>query len=225
MLLCVSFFLIASKDVASASTIYSNDFSSSVADWQTFQSGWVLGGGVYRGTNTAANLPVESVWANGYSLTDYTVSVDMNKDSTHSPSDSQLIFHYQDSANYGWCSLFQGQGPGFGNGTYLILQSSADGVLGHVSFAFQTGTTYRLTATVSGNNVSCQVVGHPETLLSSSLFTGPNQGTAGLRSTHIATSFDSFLIESVPTQVPEPCSMLLVATGVITPLYRRRQTK
>jgi uncharacterized protein (TIGR03437 family) len=170
-----------------AGVLLSDDFSKGADGWQTFAPGWQVVNGVYQGTNAAANTRVETVWSAGTSWTDYTVAAEVAMQDKSEPSDAEVIFRYQDADHYGMCRFLNY------SGTSVQLVDMQGGVLGSVPFPAAIGQWYTLRASIRGSAATCEVVGHPETLLTGTYPT-TGSGTVALRATHIPVWFDNVLV-------------------------------
>jgi len=200
---------LASTAAGQGALLLSDDFSDGdSSDWITFEPGWSETGGIYVSTNTGANVSVEALYAPGLSWTDYTAEVDVRTASGRPTSDLRL--HVRNAGNptgstaqsFGYCSLFRNN---FSQ-TFLIAgaQGSATTQQQLLPFGWSPNTTYRLRATVSGQTLTCEVVGHLAAYLQiTSPLLGP-AGTVGLRATHIRGEFDNLVVRSLapPNQPP-----------------------
>lgn len=168
-----------------------DDFGDGVvSDWTTYGSCWNESGGLFQCSTTPPNAPIAAIRSDGDSWTDYSVEVDVQPLGTYQPSQTGIVFRFGAEYPIGDfcdCAFNRYQG------TYLVLYCLG-GPARTVPFAFDTSHFYRLRATVVGDQATCEVVGAPETLLSESFPAAAPMGSAGLRSTHIASNFDNFRV-------------------------------
>lgn len=199
-----------------AQVLANDDFEDGdVSGWVTFVSGWSESGGVFRSGNVGANIPVEALYAGGFSWTNYTAEVDLRTSSSRRTSDLQLHVRNKgvattsvDSA-YGSCSLFRNNL----NQTFLVASVSGPTLEQQiVPFVWLANTTYRLRAAAIGQTLVCEVagaVGATATVTSAAL---PPAGTVGLRATHIPGEFDNLVVRATAT-APEPPGQPTVQVG------------
>lgn len=169
----------------------SDDFSDGIiTDWTTYGSCWSESGGVFHCSTTPPNTPIAAIRADGGDWTDYAVEADVKVLGNYQPSTTGLVFRFESEypiGNYCDCSFYQYQG------SFLRLYClGGPHVQTPVSIALNTW--YRLRATVAASRATCEVVGTPGTLLSASFSGIPASGSAGFRSTHLATDFDNFTV-------------------------------
>src|SRR5260221_13845019 len=181
---------------SAAQVLLSEPFDDGVpVGWAPYLSGWSESAGVYHATNTSPNVPVESVWRDGFGWKDYAVEADVRLLAGNAPADAQLMLRYR-SALYVTgvednckCALFQY------NGTWLYLDVPGQ-PRQMVPFPYSLNQWYRLRATASGQKVTCEVAGHPETRMTS-MSQGSATGTVGLRGTHIPADFDNVMVTAL----------------------------
>lgn len=168
----------------------SDDFSDGIiVDWTTYGSFWSESGGVFHCSTTPPNAPIAAVRADGGNWTDFAVETDIKVLGSYQPSTTGLVFRFESeypSGNYCDCSFYQYQG------SFLRLYCPG-GPHVQTPVSLSLNTWYRLRATVAGSDATCEVVGSPGTLLSATFPGIPASGSAGLRSTHLASDFDNFV--------------------------------
>lgn len=157
--------------------------------WGSPRPGWIVEDWTYKGTNTAPDIPVESVWMDGFSWTDYTVQADVSLRDGYTPSDAQLIFRYQSPDEYGACRLLQYEG------TRLEILDTKRGVMMSAPFPTNVSQWYTLRTTIQGEHVDCEVIGGPKI---SATYTATQNGTVGLRNTHIPVAFKNMRVTFPP---------------------------
>lgn len=193
---------------AQSSVLFADSFEDGNAtDWQTFTSGWSEAGGLRLARNTAPVQPVASVWPLGYDWSDYAVEGDVRVLDERTVSQSALVFRFNSPfphVDYCQCGFFHGvpNAPGFPSGKYLrLVCNGADTV---TPFNFSIGRFYRLRATAVGRTLTCEIVDSPQVprLVARSDSIGCT-GTAGLRSTHIRSDYDNFLVTAIAAP-PDP---------------------
>ena len=181
---------------SAAQVLLSESFDDGTAvGWKPFLPGWFESAGSYHATNTGANIPVESVWRDGYGWKDYAVEADVRVLSGYTPADAELQLRYR-SAFYITgvednckCALFQ-----FG-GTFLSLSVPGQPTQ-YKPFPYALNQWVRLRATASGQTITCEVVGDPSTQMTA-ISQGSATGTVGLRGTHTAADFDNVTVTAL----------------------------
>ncbi len=178
--------------------LLNEDFNDGVADgWQTWNPGWAVSGGIYHGTNTTPNIPVESYYAPGNLLptwTDYVATVRFSFQGGYTPSDAQLIVRYQSPANNTRCQVVQY------NGVQLFAASSGEFLLGSpVNVNVVQGQWYTIRATVVGSQFTCEIV-ELNAVISGPLPSMAPTGGVALRATHTPVDFDDVTVTAITRQ-------------------------
>jgi len=185
------------------------------SDWQVFAGGWSESDGSRKSRNTAGGVPTAAVWPQGYGWSDYSVESDLRILDSRTPSQASLLFRFVSpfpNTDYCRCGLFKGRPsvPGQPSGEYLRLV--CNGIDNVEPFNFQIGELYRLRATAVGATVTCELLGHPEIpRLVTTTDVISCTGTAGLRSTHIRSNFDNFLVTEIPSSPDPACLAVPIA--------------
>lgn len=202
---------LAGEAWAQGSVLFEDTFSDGdPSDWLVFRPGWSEADGLRLARNTEPSQEVASVWPLGFGWSDYAVESDVRILDERTVSQSGLVFRFNSpfpNSDYCRCGFFHGvpNVPGLPSGKYLRLV--CNGVDNVQPFGFVAGQFYRLRATAVGKTATCEVLGHPEVprLVTTADAIGCT-GTAGLRSTHIRSDFDNFLVTRISAP-PDPACL------------------
>ncbi|MCP4359291.1 MAG: hypothetical protein GY796_14860 [Chloroflexi bacterium] len=152
--------------------------------WQTFTDGWDVQNGVYYGTNTRSAVPTDAIYGSGFSWNNYAVEADVTAMSAKTESNVQLLFRYQGQNETGRCTLLTDK-----NGQRQLKLVTPEGEKLTQTFHYVTEETYRLRATANYHTLTCEIIGYPDTRLTTT--TNVLNGTVGFKNRHVSGAFDN----------------------------------
>ena len=172
------------------------DFNDGIANgWQTWNSGWQVVGGMYQGTNTTPNIPVETYYAPGNEIPawgDYMVTAEFSFQGGYQPSDVQLLVRYNSPSAHAGCQVVQ-----YGGVTLYAFAQGQGALSPGTTVPVGIGSTYTLKATVQGSQLRCEITGLTNAIITATAVTMPATGTVGLRATHVPAYFDNVTVTNL----------------------------
>lgn len=204
----VGLFVLSSVQMASAATIFTDDFNAGASvQWGNDSGAWTDAGGAYR-AQSPDNFPnARSLLP--FSLTDFSIDVDINQardggvwlrsanTAVGSVGATGILFVLAGGAAY-W---------------HEVTTSGYGAILGSAGGAFTAGDDVSVHIEVSGNNYAAFLNGNaaPITTLTNATFAS---GLVGLYDFDSSQTFDNVSIDSL-APIPVPAALPLFLSGLV----------
>ena len=217
--------IFVSHRVFAISSVISEDFSSSAANFTTVVGGtWTVSNGTYKltspaGPTDAAKYDNADYAIHSKSITgDFSVSVDETRAGSGGYIDASVMFDWKDANNYYYASISstaESARPGIYKTTGIYrVSGGTHTLLAGFPAAYPSNVLHKVVVTRSGSNISLKVDGTVLGNVADSQL--PTSGRLGIGTRNDTVTFDNFVV-TVPGDVTPPTTPINLKSTSSTP--------